>query len=100
MPKVAERRLVSLSKIPYPSMTNRRSRRDFLRLPRRPRRGPGYDPRYDHLTYFDAVRTGGAVFEDAVFGCRGAAPPLMADLSLWEDRVYRWDPVGVRQVAQ
>jgi predicted dehydrogenase len=60
----------------------------------------GYDARYDHFTYFfDAVREGGEVFEDAVYGYRAAAPALMANLSLWEDRVYRWDPVGMRVVT-
>jgi predicted dehydrogenase len=57
----------------------------------------GYDARYDHLTYFfDAVREGGSVFEDAVYGYRAAAPALMANLSLWEDRPFRWDPVRMR----
>lgn len=57
----------------------------------------GYDARYDHFSYFfDAVRQGGgAVFEDAVFGYRAAAPALMANLSLWEDRIFRWDPVAM-----
>jgi predicted dehydrogenase len=60
----------------------------------------GYDARYDHLTYFfDAVRDGGEVYEDAVVGYRAAAPALMSNLSLWEDRVYRWDPVGMRVLS-
>ena len=55
----------------------------------------GYDARYDHFTYFfDAVRQGGGRgLQDAVVGYRAAAPALMANLSLWEDRVFRWDPV-------
>ena len=60
----------------------------------------GYDARYDHMTYFfNAVRDGGTVLEDAVYGYRAAAPALMANLSLWEDRVYRWDPVAMRVVS-
>jgi predicted dehydrogenase len=61
----------------------------------------GYDARYDHLTYFfGAVRQGGGdVFEDAVFGYRAAAPALMANLSLWEDRIFRWDPVRMRRAS-
>lgn len=60
----------------------------------------GYDARYDHFTYFfDAVRQGGGrVFQDAVFGYRAAAPALMSNLSLWEDRIFRWDPVAMERM--
>lgn len=60
----------------------------------------GYDDRYDHFAYFfESMREGRPVYEDAVFGYRAAAPALMSNLSLWEDRIYRWDPVSMKVVA-
>lgn len=54
----------------------------------------GYDERFDHLTYFfDAIRNGRPVFEDAVFGYRAAAPALLSNLSYRDRRPYQWDPV-------
>ena len=53
----------------------------------------GYDMRLDHfLNFFDAVREGGSVVEDAVFGYRAAAPALLTNMSYRDKRTYEWDP--------
>lgn len=64
------------------------------------REPPGYNAQYDHFTYFfESVREGKPVYEDAVFGYRAAAPSLLSNLSLWEKKLYRWDPVEMKVVA-
>ncbi|MEX0769854.1 MAG: Gfo/Idh/MocA family oxidoreductase [Balneolaceae bacterium] len=52
-----------------------------------------YSTRLDHfVNFFDSVRNGTPVFEDPVFGFRAAAPALLTNRSLEEQRVIRWDP--------
>ncbi|MFB3133502.1 MAG: Gfo/Idh/MocA family oxidoreductase [Rhodothermales bacterium] len=53
----------------------------------------GYDSRLDHFTYFfDSVRNGTPVYEDAVYGYRAAAPSLLCNQSYREHRILHWDP--------
>lgn len=53
----------------------------------------GYDARLDHfVNFFDAMRTGKPVVEDAVFGFRAAAPCLACNDSYFEKKVIHWDP--------
>lgn len=57
----------------------------------------GYDSRLDHfVNFFDSIRNGTPVFEDATFGFRAAAPALLTNTSLKEQRVVRWDPENMR----
>jgi predicted dehydrogenase len=54
---------------------------------------PDYNDTYDHFkTFFDAVRTRGAVVEDPVFGFRAAGAALLANLSLERGSVVGWNP--------
>ncbi|HNV03245.1 MAG TPA: Gfo/Idh/MocA family oxidoreductase [Vicinamibacterales bacterium] len=54
---------------------------------------------YDHFNnWFTAIRTGGKVVEDAVFGYRAAAPALACNLSYFEKRAIQWDPVAMKLV--
>jgi hypothetical protein len=54
---------------------------------------------YDHFNnWFTAIRTGGKVIEDPVFGYRAAAPALACNLSYYEKRAIQWDPVAMKLV--
>lgn len=54
---------------------------------------------YDHFgNWFSAIRTGGTVVEDPIFGFRAAAPALLCNDSYFEDRFIQWDPVKMKLV--
>jgi len=56
-----------------------------------------YDDRFDHFTnFFEAIRHGRPVLEDAVYGFRAAAPSLLTNKSYLDRRVYEWDPVKMK----
>ncbi len=51
----------------------------------------------DHFTnFFEGMRTGETVTEDAVFGYRAAAPALLCNDSYFEEKMLRWDPVNMQ----
>ena len=53
----------------------------------------GYNDHLDHwANFFESIRTGKKVVEDAKFGLRAAAPSLATNLSLFEKRIVTWDP--------
>ena len=53
----------------------------------------------DHFfNWFEAIRGGPPVLEDATFGLRAAAPALACNLSYFEDRIVRWDPDTMRLI--
>lgn len=53
----------------------------------------GYNEHLDHFTnFFDAIRTGKPVVEDAVFGFRAAAPCLACNDSYFKQKIISWDP--------
>jgi predicted dehydrogenase len=57
----------------------------------------GYSDHLDHLTnFFDAIRTGKPVIEDAEFGFRAAAPALACNESYFKKQIVRWDPVQMK----
>ncbi len=57
----------------------------------------GYDEHLDHFTnFFDAIRTGKPVVEDASFGFRAAAPALACNESYFSKQIIHWDPVNMK----
>ena len=57
----------------------------------------GYDEHVDHFTnFFDAIRTGKQVVEDATFGFRAAAPALACNESYFSKKIIQWDPLNMK----
>jgi hypothetical protein len=83
-------------------------RAEMAKNPQRPRlegtseyKAPeGYDDRLDHFhNFFNAMRAGKAVTEDAAFGFRAAAPALLTNNSYLEKRLIVWDPENMKMVS-
>lgn len=57
----------------------------------------GYSDHLDHFTnFFDAIRTGKPVVEDAEFGFRAAVAALACNESYFTKKIVRWDPVAMK----
>ena len=55
---------------------------------------------YDHFAnFFNAIRTGGSVVEDPVFGFRAAAPALLCNDSYHTNRFINWDPISMKVIS-
>jgi predicted dehydrogenase len=56
-----------------------------------------YDDHLDHFAnFFDAIRTGKPVVEDAEFGFRAAAPALACNTSYFSKKIVNWDPINMK----
>ena len=56
-----------------------------------------YDEHLEHHTnFFDSVRSGKPVVEDAVFGFRAAAPCLACNESYFGKKIIYWDAVNMK----
>lgn len=56
-----------------------------------------YDDRFDHMvTFFNGVRTGSAITEDAVFGLRAAGPSIACNISAAQNKALNWDAVKMK----
>lgn len=54
---------------------------------------------FDHFAnFFNGVRNGAKVVEDAVFGYRAAAPALLCNDSYFEEKTVRWDPEKMKRL--
>ncbi len=54
---------------------------------------------FDHFyNLFNAMRTGGKVSEDALFGYRAAAPALLCNDSYFQNRIMHWDPKALKSI--
>jgi predicted dehydrogenase len=60
----------------------------------------GYDDRLDHFAnFFEGIRSGKQIVEDASFGLRAAGPALLSNLSYFQQKVVKWDPVSMRVLS-
>lgn len=60
----------------------------------------GYNTSHEHfVNFFDSIRTGKPVVEDAVFGFRAAAPCLACNDSYFQNKVIHWDPENMRIIG-
>lgn len=56
---------------------------------------------YDHfVNFFNAIRNGGQVVEDAVFGYRAAAPALLCNDSYNQDKAILWNPEQMQLIKK
>ena len=52
---------------------------------------------HDHFAnWFNAIKGGASVVEDAIFGYRAAAPALACNDSYYENKVILWDPTAMK----
>jgi predicted dehydrogenase len=57
----------------------------------------GFNEHLQHITnFFDSLRTGKPVVEDATFGFRAAAPALACNDSYFEKKIINWDPENMK----
>jgi hypothetical protein len=50
------------------------------------------------INFFNGVRTGSAIVEDASFGLRAAAPSIACNLSTELGKPIQWDPINMKLV--
>ena len=56
---------------------------------------------YDHfVNFFNAIKNGGKVAEDAIFGYRAAAPALLCNDSFKENKAILWDPEKMKLIKK
>lgn len=59
----------------------------------------GYDDRLDHfINFFESVRIGKKIVEDAAFGFRAAAPCLACNESYFQKKPVHWDPANMKVI--
>jgi len=59
----------------------------------------GYNADYEHhWNFYNSIRTGQKVVEDAEYAFRAAAPALASNISYFEKRIVKWDPIRMKMV--
>jgi len=49
-----------------------------------------------HTNFFDGIRMGKPIFEDAAFGFRAAAPCIACNDSYFEKKIIKWDAEAMK----
>lgn len=58
-----------------------------------------YDSRLDHMiNFFEAVRTGKPILEDASFGLRAAAPAILCNTSVEQNKAIHWNALEMKVI--
>ncbi len=61
---------------------------------------PKYDDRLDHMiTFFNGIRSGSPIAEDAVFGLRAAGPSIACNISAAQNKALNWDAAKMKLVV-
>ncbi len=76
---------------------NKKYSKDDQKEPSKPainyKEADGYDEHLDHFTnFFEGIRSGAPIVEDAVFGFRAAAPCLACNDSYFQKKIIYWNP--------
>jgi predicted dehydrogenase len=80
-------------KYPEPTASMSQPGEEIFRAPE------DYYDRKDHWQiFFDSMRSGEPLLEDAEFGFRAAAPALATNMSYFDKKIVNWDPVGMKVV--
>ena len=57
----------------------------------------GYDDRVDHMiSFFNGIRNGSPILEDATFGLRTAGPSIACNISSAQNKALNWDAVKMQ----
>ncbi len=81
----------------YNSKYSAEDQKDIIAPPTIYKIPENFDEHVAHFThFFEGVRTGTPVVEDAVFGFRAAGPCLAANESYFQKRIISWDPVNMK----
>ena len=57
------------------------------------------DSEHHFRNFFASIQQGAPMIEDAVFGQRAAGPAVVCNLSYFEGRPFKWDPVAMKVVG-
>lgn len=50
-----------------------------------------------HMSFYNGIREGTPIVEDALYGMRAAGPALAANKSYFDKKVINWDPVNAKE---
>jgi predicted dehydrogenase len=57
------------------------------------------DTEHHFQNFFASIQSGAPMVEDAVFGLRAGGPAVVCNLSYFEGRPFKWDPVAMKVVG-
>lgn len=86
-PRAAQEAFLQEYRQKYPEQKIRSEQQERYTIPR------AVNDSVEHFrVFFDAIRQGKSVVEDAAFGLRAAAPALLSNDAYFEQKIINWDP--------